>query len=177
MSTFNEVTNFVKQKLSVLIQKEGWTPITHLSFIGNLANKFCVFSRTRPLASLSLKGFDDFNKLESLKRIQGKGKDIIFACDTEWMDNPNSNMPRIILSWQFAYVKGDELTEVVFIAKSVERLNLLDALSVLYTLYNPNAVDHSINVSSRRRYRLNFTNLSNGSCKRNSISLLFKNFF
>lgn len=156
MTTYNNVTSFVNQKLSGLVQQNGWTPITHLDYIGNLANKFCVFSRTRSLTSLTLKGFDDFKKIESLKRIQGKGKDIIFACDTEWMENPTTNMPRIILSWQFAYVKDNELTEVIFVAKSIERLNLLDALGVLYAHYNPYYYDDSININSRRRYRVEY---------------------
>ena len=112
MATPSEATTFVKQKLDAIITPFGWTTITHEAYVGVLANKFSVYSRERCLEDLSLNGFDDFTKYQSLMNIRGTGEDIVFACDTEWQTIKTGNTSyRFIISWQFSYIKDEQLTE------------------------------------------------------------------
>ncbi|MBQ9762745.1 MAG: hypothetical protein IJV92_00050 [Phascolarctobacterium sp.] len=153
MAAPSEVTDFVKQKLDGIITPLGWTTITHEAYVGVLDNRFSVYSRERCIEDLNLNGFDDFTKYQSLVNIRGTGEDIVFACDTEWETVKTGNTSyRFIISWQFSYIKDEMLTEIIFVAKTVEKLSIQDALSVLYAHYMRNSKPKSIGVKTIRRY-------------------------
>ena len=153
MAVPSEVTTFVKQKLDAIITPLGWTTITNEAYVGLLANKFSVYSRERCLEDLNLNGFDDFTKYQSLVNIRGTGEDIVFACDTEWQTVKTGNTSyRFIISWQFSYIKDEQLTEILFVAKSEEKLSIQEALSVLYAHYMLDSKPKSIAVKKVRSY-------------------------
>lgn len=153
MASPSEVTDFVKEKLDGIITPLGWTTITHEAYVGVLDNRFSVYSRERCIEDLNLNGFDDFTKYQSLVNIRGTGEDIVFACDTEWETVKTGNTSyRFIISWQFSYIKDEMLTEIIFVAKTVEKLSIQDALSVLYAHYMRNSKPKSIGVKTIRRY-------------------------
>jgi len=153
MATPLEVTTFIKQKLDAIITQLGWTTITNEAYVGVLANKFSVYSRERCLEDLNLNGFDDFTKYQSLMNIRGTGEDIVFACDTEWETVKTGNTSyRFIISWQFSYIKDEQLTEIIFVAKTEEKLSIQEALSVLYAHYMQGAKPKSIAVKKVRSY-------------------------
>ena len=157
MATPSEVTTFVKQKLDAIITPFGWTTITNEAYVGLLANKFSVYSRERCLEDLNLNGFDDFTKYQSLMNIRGTGEDIVFACDTEWETVKTGNTShRFIISWQFSYIKDEQLTEIIFVAKSEEKLSIQEALSVLYAHYMRDSKPKSIGIKNIRRYLVEY---------------------
>ena len=157
MTTPQEVTTFVKQNLEGIIMRVGWTAITNEDYVGILGNKFSVYSRERSIGALNLTGFDDFTKYQSLVSIRGTGEDIVFACDTEWQTIKTGNTSqRFIISWQFSYIKDEQLTEIIFVAKTEEKLSIQEALSVLYAHYMQNSKTQSIAVNKVRSYEVEY---------------------
>ena len=146
------VIEYVKENLDTALQQTVWENINHLDAVGKLADRFSVYRRTRPLASVVNSTANDFLRYSSLQAIRGSDETFLVACDSEWkaedIDGGTSvQHSRFILSWQFAYIKGDELIEVVFLVKNLNyRLNLLDAISVLYSLYTADPVKASLDV-------------------------------
>ena len=153
MATPSEVTAFVKQSLDGVITQVSWTAITGEDYVGVLADKFSVYSRERCIEDLNLSGFDDFTKYQSLRNIRGTGEDIVFACDTEWQTIKTGNTSyRFIISWQFSYIKDGQLSEIIFVAKTEEKLSIQEALSVLYAHYMQGSKPKSIAVKKVRSY-------------------------
>lgn len=150
------VVAYVKEKLDAVLQHTAWENINHLDVVGKLADRFSVYRRVRPLASLVDTASNDFLRYQSLRAIRGDKETFLVACDSEWKAEDIADSKehrRFILSWQFAYIKDGELTEVVFVVKNLNyRLNLLDALSVLYGLYTDGSIKGSIDVYKQTVY-------------------------
>lgn len=152
------VIDFVKNNLDEALKPTAWVNINHLDAVGKLAERFSVYRRVRPLASVVNTTANDFLRYGSLQAIRGTEKVFLIACDSEWKSEDVADdalvqqHTRFILSWQFAYIKNNELIEVVFIVKNLKyRLKLSDAISVLCCLYVSDPVKASIDVG---RYTL-----------------------
>lgn len=172
MQRITNVTKFVETNLTSAIAPAGWVCITNDDYIGELNKKFEVFTKTRSLSTLPLKGMNYFMQYNSLMKIRGNGKSTIIACDSEWFVPNNSHTEtRFILSWQFAFVKDAKLTEVVFVAKTNERLFLDDALSIVYWIYEPQAYKKSLAISGIRKYKIIYKNAANVIASKTFTSL------
>ena len=158
---FQNISYFISNQLDSSLTATLWTNITSANIVGNLGNNFAVYQRVRPLASILNVSSSEFSKYKSLKAIIPEDKTFAVACDSEWfsMDNPDGSHRRYILSWQFAFIDKDMLVEVIFLAKNFSadnnlsgRLNLLDALSVVYCLYDNYSKVMTFDIRTYRRF-------------------------
>lgn len=155
------INDFIINNLDSALSATSWTNITGMNIVGNLANNFAVFQRVRPVMSVLNLSSNEFSKYQSLVDIMVDGNTFLVACDSEWVsfDNVDGSHYRYILSWQFAFIRDDSLVEVVFLAKNFSenkplsgRLNLLDALAVLYCLFNTQARLMTFDIRIYRKY-------------------------
>ncbi|MGF3113696.1 DNA polymerase, partial [Facklamia sp. P9177] len=75
-----------------------------------------------------LPSISNFNKFESLRKIQGKKDSLVIGFDTEFYGEP-----RKLLSWQFSVVYGSDLYEYIFLKTSSKLLSLDLALSAIFS--------------------------------------------
>lgn len=151
-----QVVAFVKNRLSSILSGTQWVDISASDAVGKLASKFSVYMRKRELASVA-SSVNDFSNYQSLVDIQSSDETFLVACDSEWFENPNERGPdkkRKVLSWQFAFIREGYLYEVVFMAmNTTHRLNLQEAIAVLYCLYDEVLVlAHSYDTRRISRY-------------------------
>ena len=155
------IRNFIVNQLDSILKATCWNNITSANILGNLGNNFAVYQRSRPLAAVLNLSNSEFSKYRSLQDIMVVDETFLVACDSEWVniDNPDGSHKRCILSWQFAFICDDDLIEVIFLAKNLSadkplsgRLNMLDALAVVYCLYDKHAKVMTFDVRAFRRY-------------------------
>lgn len=155
------INSFIVNQLDSALQGTLWKKITSANIIGIMSNSFAIYQRERPLSSVLNVSSSEFSKYQSLKDIMVDDTTLLIACDSEWVNvaNPDGSHQRYILSWQFAFVHDDVLVEVIFLAKNLTenrplsgRLDLLDALSVLYCLYDKNARIMTFDVRAYRKF-------------------------
>ena len=155
------IGNFIANQLDSALTPTLWKNITSDNIVGNLGNNFAVYQRNRPLAPVLNLSNSEFSKYRSLQDIMVEDETFLVACDSEWVniDNPDGSHKRFILSWQFAFICDDVLIEVIFLAKNLSenkplsgRLNMLDALAVVYCLYDKYAKVMTFDVRAFRRY-------------------------
>lgn len=158
---FKKITSFIVNQLDSVLQSTSWQNITDAGIVGNLGNSFAVYQRERLLTSVLNVSSNEFSKYRSLQDIMVYETTFLVACDAEWvsLNNPDGSHNRFILSWQFAFIRNDLLVEVIFLAKSFSeknslsgRLNLLDALAVVYCLYDKQAHLMTFDVRTYRKY-------------------------
>ena len=155
------ISNFIVTRLDLALKATSWINITGMNIVGNLATSFAVYQRSRPLVSVLNRSSNEFSKYQSLQDIMMENDTFLVACDSEWvsLENPDGSHNRFILSWQFAFISDDVLVEVIFLAKDFSenkplsgRLDLLDALSVLYCLFDKRAKMFTFDVRTYRRF-------------------------
>ena len=155
------INSFIVNQLDSALQGTLWTKETNVNIIGNLGNNYAIYKRERQLSSVLNVSSSEFSKYQSLKDIMVDDTTLLIACDSEWVNvnNPDGSHQRYILSWQFAFIRDDDLVEVIFLAKNLAenkplsgRLDLLDALSVAYCLYDPNARVMTFDVRAFRQF-------------------------
>ena len=158
---FQHVTTFIENQLDSALQGTGRLNITKSNYVGNLATNFAVYKRARPLASVINLAANEFAKYPSLQDILGYDSTFLVACDSEWvsLENNDGSHRRYVLSWQFAFITGNMLVEVIFLAKRFSdknhlsgRLNLLDAISVVFCLHDKLPRTLSFDIRKHRRY-------------------------
>ncbi len=155
------INNFIVNQLDSALKATSWNNITGMNIVGNLAKNFAVYQRTRPVISVLNLSNSEFSKYTSLQDIMVDDETLLIACDSEWVNvaNPNGSHQRYILSWQFAFIRDDDLVEVIFLAKNFTenkplsgRLDMLDALSVVYCLYDHQARLMTFDVRAYRKF-------------------------
>lgn len=139
MKSPEEIVEFIQSQLKSEVADTSWFCIDALPFVGRLAKKFTIYVRQRFLSDVIDLEANDFSKIESLRSIHKGQSGCVIAYDSEWVqyDISETRSGRFVTSWQFAFIVREFLVEVIFFPLQVKtRLDLQDALSVLYTCYS-----------------------------------------
>ena len=174
----NNINDFIKNKLDIALASTRWVNISSTKAVGVLAKNFSVYQRIRPLNQILNLSSNEFSRYSSLANIIRDADTLLIACDSEWftLDNIDGSHRRYILSWQFAFIMDDMLVEVIFLPKNLSeknplsgRLDLLDALSVLYCLSDNHAEFLTFDIRAYRKYEITIKDE-----KGNSVEKVFK---
>ena len=129
----------VSVPLKMVSKKSMGGPKAHLTPISNVL----VNRDNLPVLS-------DFGAYPSLVAARPDQDALVIAFDSEWYyEDHDESMPRIMLSWQFAVIRQDELWEFVFLRKADRNLWLELALGLILDVLGLASVD----VRKVRRYK------------------------